>query len=199
LSFVSRHASRCPCALRSDRPKRRTVALRASVGSTEASTSLAARFGRIDRSHSLRWASPRSECVYVCSGRTIESAVTWGCWFMSACDPEAKTQGGAAWVLASARSHWPRSAVAPPLGPGPHWLPWEPPPWPRSFARILREAPEGRRTSGADPHHRIVSIPGQPPSSAAVVPARREGGTLSGRCQGVDTMIPPRDPQKRSP
>jgi hypothetical protein len=36
LSIVFRHPSRSPSARRSDRPKRRTVALRASVGSTEA-------------------------------------------------------------------------------------------------------------------------------------------------------------------
>jgi hypothetical protein len=39
---------------RSDRPKRRTVGLRASVGSTEVSNGRLARFGRIDRSHSPR-------------------------------------------------------------------------------------------------------------------------------------------------
>jgi hypothetical protein len=38
-------------ARRSDRPKRRTVALRASVGSTEAPKDVVARVGRIDRSH----------------------------------------------------------------------------------------------------------------------------------------------------
>jgi hypothetical protein len=42
-AWVVRRAERS--ALRSDRPKRRTIALRASVGSTEASASLLARVG----------------------------------------------------------------------------------------------------------------------------------------------------------
>jgi hypothetical protein len=37
----------CPIRLRSDRPKRRTVALRASVGSTEAAKDVVARFGGV--------------------------------------------------------------------------------------------------------------------------------------------------------
>jgi tetratricopeptide (TPR) repeat protein len=42
------------CALRCDRQKRRTIVLRASVGSTEASNGRLARVGRIDRSIVLR-------------------------------------------------------------------------------------------------------------------------------------------------
>jgi hypothetical protein len=36
LATLDRSSQGCRCALRSDRPKRRAVALRASVGSTEA-------------------------------------------------------------------------------------------------------------------------------------------------------------------
>ena len=47
--------------------------------------SRAARFGHIDRSHSLRWASPRSQCVYLCRSRTPEPTLRPDRWFLSVC------------------------------------------------------------------------------------------------------------------
>ena len=43
------------------------------------------RFGHIDRSHSLRWASPRSQCVYLCRSRTPEPTLRPDRWFLSVC------------------------------------------------------------------------------------------------------------------
>ena len=44
---------------------------------------------RIDRSHSLRWASPRSQRVYLCRSRTAEPADIGGGWFLSGRHPKA--------------------------------------------------------------------------------------------------------------
>ena len=41
------------------------------------------RVGHIDRSHSLRWASPRSQCVYLCRSRIAEPTLRPDRWFLS--------------------------------------------------------------------------------------------------------------------
>src|SRR5271157_2496481 len=51
--------------------------------------SRAARFGHIDRSHSLRWASPRRQCVYLCRSRPPEPTLRPDRWFLSVCHPKA--------------------------------------------------------------------------------------------------------------
>ena len=44
-----------------------------------------AHFGLIDRSHSLRWASPRSQCVHLCRSSIPEPTLRPDRWFLSVC------------------------------------------------------------------------------------------------------------------
>ncbi len=53
----------------------------------------AARVGHIDRSHSLRWASPRSQCVYLCRSRPPEPTLRPDRWFLSVCHPKVEFRG----------------------------------------------------------------------------------------------------------
>ncbi len=44
-----------------------------------------ARVGHIDRSHSLRWAPPRSQCAYMRRSRTPQPTLRPDRWFLSVC------------------------------------------------------------------------------------------------------------------
>ena len=47
----------------------------------------------IDRSHSLRWASPRSQCAYLCRSRTPEPTLRPDRWSLSVCYLKAEFRG----------------------------------------------------------------------------------------------------------
>ena len=47
-----------------------------------------ARFGLIDRIHSLRWASPRNQCVYITRLRRADPTLRPDRWLLSVCSSE---------------------------------------------------------------------------------------------------------------
>ena len=65
--------------------------LQATPSAVPLAVTLVARVGHIDRSHSLRWASPRSQCVHLCRSRTPEPTLRPDRWFLSVCHPKAES------------------------------------------------------------------------------------------------------------